>query len=90
MIPTRVTFSIALNVDQTSKIVFCKAKRKLQSLKQMDPRKVPGNDLITGEMQRKFTEIAISHGTHIFNAILRLLYYLKAHKISDITLKVAK
>jgi hypothetical protein len=43
--------------------------------KEINPKKAPGFDLITGKVLKEITEKCIQKITQIFNAVLRVEYY---------------
>ncbi|PNF19341.1 putative RNA-directed DNA polymerase from transposon X-element [Cryptotermes secundus] len=52
--------------------------------KEINPKKAPGFDLITGKILEELPEKCIQKITHIFNAVLRVEYYPIQWKISQI------
>ena len=52
--------------------------------KEINPKKAPGFDLITGKILEELPEKCIQKLTHIFNAVLRVEYYPLQWKISQI------
>ena len=52
--------------------------------KDLNPKKAPGFDLITGKVLKEISKTCIQKITHIFNAVLRLEYYPSLWKVSQI------
>lgn len=53
-------------------------------MNQIDPRKAPGYDLITGRILQKLTKKGITAIQQIFNAIITLIYYIPQLKTAII------
>lgn len=53
---------------------------------EVNPKKTPGYDLVTGKMLQELTQTGIKYLTYIINAILRMNYYPDCWKVAQIIL----